>query len=118
MLRCIVKSTISFLFIPIHLISLPHQPYKRSFKLILNSLFLHLLLLIIHGIIAHIGHTHTHTPLKRHILYLKHANIQRKFYQSKPLYTNTANFAPSSNLQEILSNISQTTLHLLTYSYL
>src|SRR6218665_3887940 len=43
-----------------------------------------------------------HTPLNRHILYLKHANTQRKFYQSKPLHTNTANFAPSSNLQEIL----------------
>src|SRR6218665_1669549 len=44
----------------------------------------------------------THTPLKHHILYLNHANIQRKFYQSMPLHTNTANFAPSSILQEIL----------------
>src|SRR6218665_1165497 len=42
------------------------------------------------------------TPLKHHILYLKHANIRSKFYHSMPLHTNTANFAPSSNLQEIL----------------
>src|SRR6218665_474908 len=43
-----------------------------------------------------------HTPLKHHILYLNHANIRCKFYHSMPLHTNTANFAPSSNLQEIL----------------
>src|SRR6218665_3531653 len=42
------------------------------------------------------------TPLKHHILYLKYANSQRKFYHSMPLHTNTANFAPSSTLQEIL----------------
>src|SRR6218665_1160771 len=42
------------------------------------------------------------TPLKHHILYLKHANSRRKFYHSMPLHTNTANFAPSSTLQDIL----------------
>src|SRR6218665_641088 len=42
------------------------------------------------------------TPLKHHILYLKHANSRRKFYHFMPLYTNTASFAPSSTLQEIL----------------
>src|SRR6218665_2859472 len=74
------------------------QTYKRLYKHISNSLFLHLLVLIMYRIIPHIGHT----PLKQHILYLKHANNRRKFYHSMPLHTNTANFAPSSNLQEIL----------------
>src|SRR6218665_1918685 len=40
-----VKSTIPCLFILIQLISLPHQTYKRSYKHITNSPFLHLLLL-------------------------------------------------------------------------
>src|SRR6218665_2295423 len=34
------------------------QTYKRLYKHISNSLFLHLLLLIMYGIIPHIGHTH------------------------------------------------------------
>src|SRR6218665_2954600 len=79
--------------------NIPPKP-TRDYKHISNSLFLHLLLLIMYGIIPHIGHT----PLKHHILYLNHANNRRKFYHSMPLHTNTANFAPSSNLQEILSN--------------
>src|SRR6218665_3541408 len=48
----------------------------------------------------------THTPLKYRILYLKHDNTQCKVYHSMPLHTYTANFATSSNAQEILSNIS------------
>jgi len=72
--------------------------YTVNFATSSNSPFLHLFVLIIPGIIPHIGHT----PLKRYILYLKHANTLCKFYQSKPLHTNTANFATSSNLQEIL----------------
>src|SRR6218665_734080 len=88
--------------LPVQLLrSITNIPPKstRDYKHISNSLFLHLLLLIMYGIIAHIGHTH---PVKHHILYLNHANNQRKLYHSMPLHTNTANFAPSSNLQEIL----------------
>jgi len=44
----------------------------------------------------------THIPLKYRILYLKHDNTQCKVYHSMPLHTYTANFAPSSNQQEIL----------------
>src|SRR6218665_1946123 len=52
----------------------------------------------------------THTPLKRHILYLKHSNAQRKVYHSMPLHTYTANFATSSNISQ--------TFHLFNTSYL
>src|SRR6218665_2876358 len=51
-----------------------------------NSPCGHLFILIIFDPISHIYAVHT----------------QRKFYHSMPLHTNTANFAPSSNLQEIL----------------
>src|SRR6218665_3873636 len=84
-------------FILIQLISLPHRTYKRPYKHISNGPFTHLFLLIICEIT-------THTPLKYRILYQKHDNTQCKFYHSMPLHTYTANFAPSSNLQEILSN--------------
>src|SRR6218665_840401 len=90
-----VKSTIPCLFKLIQLISLPHRTYKRPYKHISNGPFTHLFLLIICEIT-------THTPLKYRILYLKLDNTQCKFYHSMPLHTYTANFAPSSNLQEIL----------------
>src|SRR6218665_2271631 len=87
-----VKSTIPCLFILIQLISLPHRTYKRPYKHISNSPFTHLFLLIICEIT-------THTTFKYRIL---HVNTLRKFYHSMPLHTNTAIFAPSSTLQEIL----------------
>src|SRR6218665_3545340 len=57
-----------------------------------NSPFLQHFLLIICESTMHI-------PLKYHIL---HANTQCKVYHSMSLHTYTANFATSSNLQEIL----------------
>src|SRR6218665_599311 len=63
-----------------------HNVSTSHFDTYQNSPCAHLFILIIFDPISHIYAVHT----------------QRKVYHSMPLHTNTANFAPSSNVQWIL----------------
>src|SRR6218665_1584880 len=64
---------------PLHTYTVNFATSSNLQEILLNSLFLHLFLLIM----CEKNYAYTqHTPLKHYLLYLKHVNTQRKFYQS------------------------------------
>src|SRR6218665_1351085 len=64
---------------PLHTYTVNFATSSNLQEILSNSPFLHLVLLIM---CEKTTHNTQHTPLKHYILYLKHVNTQRKFYQS------------------------------------
>src|SRR6218665_2512768 len=65
--------------IPLHTYTVNFATSSNLQEILSNSTFLHLFLLIM----CEKNYAYTlHTPLKHYLLYLKHVNTQREFYQS------------------------------------